>query len=80
MVRGADPRENRERHPGPNDVALLVEVSESTLGFDRRANVMIIAATNRADVLDPAILRPGRFDRQVMLDLPDAKGRLEILP
>jgi cell division protease FtsH len=48
-------------------------------GFDPRTNIMLVAATNRADVLDPALLRPGRFDRQVMLDLPDARGRLEIL-
>jgi Uma2 family endonuclease len=44
VVRGADPRENRERHPGPNDIALLVEVSESTLGFDRRAQLRLYAA------------------------------------
>ena len=54
---------------------ILVEMD----GFDPRTNVMVIAATNRADILDPALQRPGRFDRQVMLDLPDAKGRLEIL-
>jgi cell division protease FtsH len=39
----------------------------------------VIAATNRADILDPALLRPGRFDRQVTVDVPDQKGRLEIL-
>jgi cell division protease FtsH len=54
---------------------ILVEMD----GFDPRANVIVIAATNRADVLDPALLRPGRFDRQVTLDLPDANGRLAIL-
>jgi cell division protease FtsH len=54
---------------------ILVEMD----GFDPRSNIMLIAATNRADVLDPALLRPGRFDRQVMLDLPDMKGRLEII-
>src|SRR5256886_3076877 len=48
-------------------------------GFDRQTNVVVIAATNRPDVLDSALLRPGRFDRQVMLDKPDIRGRLAIL-
>ena len=48
-------------------------------GFDERTNVIVIAATNRPDVLDPALLRPGRFDRSVVLDLPDVKGREAIL-
>lgn len=48
-------------------------------GFERGANVIVIAATNRPDVLDPALLRPGRFDRRVLIDLPDIKGREEIL-
>src|SRR5579883_3352502 len=48
-------------------------------GFDRHTNIVVIAATNRPDVLDPALLRPGRFDRRVMLDKPDIKGRLAIL-
>ncbi len=48
-------------------------------GFDKETNVIVIAATNRADVLDPALLRPGRFDRKVIVDLPDIKGREEIL-
>ncbi len=54
---------------------ILVEMD----GFDKNTNVIVIAATNRPDVLDPAILRPGRFDRRVVLDLPDIKGREEIL-
>jgi len=54
---------------------LLVEMD----GFDPNDSVIIIAATNRPDVLDPALLRPGRFDRQVIVDLPDIKGREEIL-
>jgi cell division protease FtsH len=54
---------------------LLVEMD----GFDKQANVVVIAATNRPDVLDSALLRPGRFDRQVMLDKPDIRGRLAIL-
>lgn len=54
---------------------LLVEMD----GFDTNEGVILMAATNRPDVLDSALLRPGRFDRQVMLDLPDIKGRLEIL-
>jgi len=54
---------------------LLVEMD----GFDPNDSVIIIAATNRPDVLDPALLRPGRFDRQVIVDLPDIKGREAIL-
>ncbi len=54
---------------------LLVEMD----GFDTDTNVIIIAATNRPDILDPALLRPGRFDRRVVLDRPDIKGRQEIL-
>ncbi len=50
---------------------LLVEMD----GFEQNLGVIVIAATNRPDVLDPALLRPGRFDRRVMVDLPDAKGR-----
>jgi len=48
-------------------------------GFDPKTNIIIIAATNRPDILDPALLRPGRFDRQVVLDKPDLRGREEIL-
>jgi cell division protease FtsH len=48
-------------------------------GFDNETNIVMIAATNRPDVLDPALLRPGRFDRQITVDLPDMKGRYEIL-
>ncbi len=48
-------------------------------GFEGNSGIIIIAATNRADVLDSALLRPGRFDRQVMVDVPDIKGRMEIL-
>jgi len=55
--------------------ALLVEMD----GFDAQDGVIIIAATNRPDVLDPALLRPGRFDRQVTVSLPDVRGREEIL-
>ncbi len=54
---------------------LLVEMD----GFDPNAGVILIAATNRPDVLDPALLRPGRFDRQIVVDPPDAKGREAIL-
>ncbi|MFZ3151567.1 MAG: ATP-dependent zinc metalloprotease FtsH [Anaerolineaceae bacterium] len=54
---------------------LLVEMD----GFDTDTNVIIMAATNRPDILDPALLRPGRFDRRVMLDKPDMIGRAEIL-
>jgi cell division protease FtsH len=48
-------------------------------GFDTNANVIVMAATNRPDILDPALLRPGRFDRHVVIDLPDIKGREAIL-
>jgi cell division protease FtsH len=48
-------------------------------GFEGNTGIIIIAATNRADVLDSALLRPGRFDRQVQVDVPDIKGRLEVL-
>ncbi len=54
---------------------ILVEMD----GFDTNTNVIVIAATNRPDVLDPALLRPGRFDRQVVLDRPDIRGREAIL-
>ncbi len=54
---------------------MLVEMD----GFDLNTNVIMIAATNRPDILDPALLRPGRFDRQVPVDAPDLKGRLHIL-
>ncbi len=55
--------------------AILVEMD----GFDSDEGIIIVAATNRPDVLDPALLRPGRFDREIVLDLPDVKGREEIL-
>lgn len=48
-------------------------------GFDRTESVIVMAATNRPDVLDPALLRPGRFDRQVTISLPDRRGRLDVL-
>jgi cell division protease FtsH len=54
---------------------ILVEMD----GFEKGENVIVLAATNRADVLDPALLRPGRFDRRVMINLPDRKDRLAIL-
>ena len=54
---------------------ILVEMD----GFDTGTNVIVIAATNRPDILDPALLRPGRFDRRVVLDNPDLKGRMQIL-
>ncbi|MFA4844371.1 MAG: ATP-dependent zinc metalloprotease FtsH [Candidatus Margulisiibacteriota bacterium] len=54
---------------------LLVEMD----GFDPKTNVIVIAATNRPDILDPALLRPGRFDRQIVLDKPDLNGREDIL-
>ncbi len=64
---------NDEREQTLNQ--LLVEMD----GFDSSAGVIILAATNRPEVLDPALLRPGRFDRQVLVDKPDLKGRVDIL-
>jgi cell division protease FtsH len=64
---------NDEREQTLNQ--LLVEMD----GFDANANVILIAATNRPDVLDPALLRPGRFDRQIGVDAPDLQGRKQIL-
>ena len=64
---------NDEREQTLNQI--LVEMD----GFEPHEKVIVIAATNRPDVLDPALLRPGRFDRRVFLDLPDIKGRKEIL-
>ena len=54
---------------------ILVEMD----GFETGTNVIVVAATNRPDILDPALLRPGRFDRRVVLDNPDLKGREQIL-
>jgi cell division protease FtsH len=54
---------------------ILVEMD----GFDNQTNVIVMAATNRADILDPALMRPGRFDRKVFVDLPDVRGREAIL-
>ena len=64
---------NDEREQTLNQI--LIEMD----GFDERTNVIVIAATNRPDILDPALVRPGRFDRRVMLDPPDVKGREAIL-
>jgi cell division protease FtsH len=64
---------NEEREQTLNQI--LAELD----GFDPRSNVVIMAATNRPDVLDPALLRPGRFDRRVTLENPDLEGRLAIL-
>jgi cell division protease FtsH len=64
---------NEEREQTLNQ--LLVEMD----GFDSSTNVIVVAATNRPDVLDPALLRPGRFDRRVVLDTPDVAGRRQII-
>lgn len=64
---------NDEREQTLNQ--LLVEMD----GFDNDAGVVVMAATNRPDILDPALLRPGRFDRQITVDVPDVHGRAEIL-
>ena len=64
---------NDEREQTLNQ--MLVEMD----GFDPNANVIVIAATNRPDILDPALLRPGRFDRQIGVDAPDLRGRQKIL-
>ena len=64
---------NDEREQTLNQ--LLTEMD----GFEGNTGVIVVAATNRADILDPALLRPGRFDRQVTVDVPDVKGRMAIL-
>jgi len=64
---------NDEREQTLNQ--LLTEMD----GFEGNTGVIVVAATNRADILDPALLRPGRFDRQVQVDVPDVAGRIEIL-
>jgi cell division protease FtsH len=72
-ARGAGPMAHEEREQTLNQ--LLVEMD----GFDSRSGVILMAATNRPEILDPALLRAGRFDRQVLVDRPDRKGRLAIL-
>ena len=72
-ARGVGPMAHEEREQTLNQ--LLVEMD----GFDTTEGVILVAATNRPDVLDPALLRPGRFDRQVVVNRPDLKGRSEIL-
>ena len=64
---------NDEREQTLNQILVQMD------GFDDRTNVIVIAATNRPDILDAALLRPGRFDRRIILDLPDTKGREAIL-
>src|SRR5690606_19892365 len=64
-------RSERERPLNP----LLVELD----GFEGNTGVIVMAATNRPDILDPALLRPGRFDRQIVVDAPDIEGRKAIL-
>lgn len=72
-ARGVGPMAHEEREQTLNQ--LLVEMD----GFDPRVGVILMAATNRPEILDPALLRAGRFDRHVTVDRPDKKGRLEIL-
>jgi cell division protease FtsH len=72
-VRGAGPTAHEEREQTLNQ--LLVEID----GFDSRSGVVLMAATNRPEILDPALLRAGRFDRHVLVDRPDKVGRLAIL-
>ncbi|MCE9635866.1 MAG: ATP-dependent zinc metalloprotease FtsH [Planctomycetes bacterium] len=72
-TRGSSPISNDEREQTLN--ALLVEMD----GFDANSGVIIISATNRPEILDPALLRPGRFDRQIVVDRPDVFGRRKIL-
>jgi cell division protease FtsH len=71
--RGGNSLSHEEREQTLNQ--LLVEMD----GFSQSENIIVVAATNRADILDPALLRPGRFDRQVMVGNPDLKGREQIL-
>ncbi|MGI8876414.1 MAG: AAA family ATPase [Egibacteraceae bacterium] len=71
--RGADIGSSTEREQNLNQILVALD------GFEERAAVIVIAATNRPDILDPALIRPGRFDRQVTVTLPDRAGRREIL-
>ena len=71
--RGAGFGGNDEREQTLNQILVTMD------GFDTNTNVIVIAATNRPDILDPALLRPGRFDRKVVLDLPDVEAREAIL-
>ena len=72
--RGYDPT-SADREGNQTLNAILVEID----GFDTDDKIIVMAATNRPDMLDPALLRPGRFDREIMLDLPDIRGREQIL-
>ena len=72
-TRGALANDHSERHQTLNQI--LVELD----GFSQRAGVVVMAATNRPDTLDPALVRPGRFDRQVAMELPDVRARRAIL-
>ncbi|HVL97635.1 MAG TPA: AAA family ATPase [Solirubrobacteraceae bacterium] len=72
-ARGAAAGDDGERHQTLNQI--LIELD----GFSQRAGVVVIAATNRPDTLDPALVRPGRFDRHITMDLPDVGARREIL-
>jgi cell division protease FtsH len=72
-ARGSGPMAHEEREQTLNQ--LLVEMD----GFDSRSGVILMAATNRPEILDPALLRAGRFDRQVLVDRPDRSGRLAVL-
>lgn len=53
----------------------MIYLHVSVSGFNTQSNVVVLAATNRVDILDPALLRPGRFDRQIFVPSPDIKGR-----
>ncbi|MBW1834933.1 MAG: ATP-dependent metallopeptidase FtsH/Yme1/Tma family protein, partial [Deltaproteobacteria bacterium] len=64
---------------GKKNAPCIIFIDEEMDGFESNEGVILISATNRPDVLDPALLRPGRFDRQVVVSLPDIKGREEIL-
>ncbi|MCK1700704.1 MULTISPECIES: ATP-dependent zinc metalloprotease FtsH [unclassified Bradyrhizobium] len=74
-ARGIDPFAGGHDEKEQTLNQLLVELD----GFDSRSGLVILAATNRPEILDPALLRAGRFDRQVLVDRPDKKGRIEIL-
>lgn len=68
------------RHDDSTDVQrTMLEIVNQLDGFDKRGNVKVIMATNRPDVLDPALIRPGRIDRKIEFSLPDMKGRTQIL-
>ena len=70
-----EPSQTQRYCPFQQETFIVTSASVLNIGFTSTTNVVVLAGTNRADVLDPALLRPGRFDRQIILPPPDIKGR-----